>query len=743
MIKLAFLWHQHQPFYKDLLTGQYALPWVRLHATKDYYDMVAILDQFPKIKLNFNLVPSLLVQLEDYAQGNATDQFLELTLKPAKELEEQDKIFILHNFFMVNWENMIKPYPRYRELLEKRGRRTVLKELKRIQIYFREQDYRDLQVWFNLSWMDPYWKKNDPVIKNLFTQGKNFTEEDKITLLNKQREICGKIAPKYKQAQEKKQIEITVSPFYHPILPLVYNSKIVTKSSPGIKLPQNEIHYPEDAKTQITKAIDYYEKIFGHKPKGFWPPEGSVSEEIVPLLINQDIKWFATDEEILFRSLKERPKTRLPLYSVYQIEKENQTVDVIFRDHILSDLIGFVYYRWDYREAVKDFIHRLENINEQTKHLLGERLVTVILDGENCWEFYLNDGEQFLFELYNTISKHPQIETVTISEYLEKNKQREKLSNLWPGSWINANFNIWSAHPEDRLAWEYLAKTRETLSKYVQENPQADTRIAWESIYIAEGSDWFWWYGDEFVSFQEEIFDYLFRKHLMNVCENINEKIPEWLHLAIKGREKRKPLIEPVDLISPTIDGKVTSYFEWRSAGFYQAGYAGGTMHQAESILQSFHYGFDWENLYLRLDTQAPLNQLASNELPGEERVFFKIVFLQPANFEARLNLEKKQGELFRIQEDKLLSLGTFPVVADRIIELPIPFRLFEASEIQLLLQPAETPANKETPLPAQPIIEFVIVVERGGIEIERWPYQGSVILKKPSKEYLLQTWTV
>ncbi|HCJ66970.1 MAG TPA: glycoside hydrolase family 57, partial [Elusimicrobia bacterium] len=202
MIKLAFLWHQHQPFYKDLSTGQYALPWVRLHATKDYYDMVAILDQFPKIKLNFNLVPSLLVQLEDYARGGATDQFLELTLKPAKELTEDEHIFVLHNFFMVNWDNMIKPYPRYRELLEKRGRHTVLKELKRIQIYFREQDYRDLQVWFNLSWMDSYWKKNDPLVKELFAKGKNFTEEDKIALINKQREICSKIVKKYKEVQE-------------------------------------------------------------------------------------------------------------------------------------------------------------------------------------------------------------------------------------------------------------------------------------------------------------------------------------------------------------------------------------------------------------------------------------------------------------------------------------------------------------------------------------------------------------
>lgn len=749
MIKLAFIWHHHQPFYKDLLTNKYVLPWVRLHATKDYYDMVAILDEFPKIKLNFNLVPSLLVQLEDYARGQATDQFLELTMKPAKELTEEDRIFILHNFFMANWDNMIKPYPRYRELLEKRGRHTVLKELKRVQIYFREEDYRDLQVWFNLSWMDPYWKKNDPLVKELFTKAKKFTEEEKINLINKQKEICGRILEKYKEVRARGQIEITVSPFYHPILPLLCNQEIAAYSSPGVKLPKKKFHYPEDAHAQISKAVDHYEKIFGIKPPGLWPPEGSVSEDILPILISQGIRWFATDEEILFRSLKERPKTRLSLYSAYQIEKDSKYLDIVFRDHILSDLIGFVYHRWDYREAVKDFMRRLGTIDEQTRHLPGDHLVTVILDGENCWEFYPNDGEQFLYELYGTISKNPQIETVTISDYLQKNTQREKLHHLWPGSWINANFNIWTGHAEDRLAWEYLTQTREALVNFSKENPQTDLTLPWELIHIAEGSDWFWWFGDEFVSLQEDLFDQLFRKHLMNIYESIGEKTPDWLHLAIKGREKRKPLIEPVDLVTPTIDGKVTSYFEWRTAGFYQAGHSGGTMHQAESILHSFYYGFDWENFYLRLDTQIPLDQILSPETMGEEKLFFKVVFLQPANLEARLNLSRGQGELVQIKEEQIFTLATFPFVAEKILELTIPFRLLETNELSLLLPPSELQPElqKENLATGRagilPTIEFVVTVERGGIEIERWPYQGSVTLQKPGKDYLLKTWTV
>ncbi len=724
----------HQPFYKDLLADKYVLPWVRLHVTKDYYDMVAILDEFPKIKLNFNLVPSLLTQLEEYANGKASDPFLELTLKPAKDLTEEDRTFILHNFFMANWDNMVKPYSRYRELLEKRGRQTVLKELKRIQIYFRENDYRDLQVWFNLSWMDPYWQRNDLLVKNLIAKGKNFSEEDKIELVKKQREICGKITNKYREVSERGQIEITVSPFYHPILPLLYDLEIAKKSSPEIQLPHVKLQHPEDIQAQLVKAITYYEKIFGHKPNGLWPPEGSVSEEIIPIIVDQGIKWIIADEEILFRSLKERPKTRQPLYAPYQIQKDGKKLDLVFRDHILSDLIGFVYYRWGYKEAVKDFIRRLEQIEEQTRHLADEHLVTIVLDGENCWEFYPNDGDDFLRTLYLAITENPRLHTVTLNEYLEKNVTRGNLCRLWPGSWINANFNIWAGDTEDRLAWEYLAKTRAALVESLKEHPEVDQTRAWESIYIAEGSDWFWWFGNEFMCLQEEIFDSLFRRHLMNVYEIVGEKVPDWLHLAIKGREKRKPLIQPVDLITPKIDGKVTSYFEWRSAGFYQVGHAGGTMHQAETILQSFHYGFDWENLYLRLDTQIPLKELLAPEKPPEDLPIFKVLFLQPPATQLKLDIQRAHAEIIHTHEEQTFSISTVPLAADKIIELAIPFRLLEPKEVQLLLPP---------PHESHKTIEFVITVEKHGIELERWPHQGSVTLTKPTKEYLLQAWTV
>src|SRR3954467_5966214 len=249
VLSVLFLWHQHQPFYKDPLSNRYELPWVRLHATKDYYDMVAILDEFPKIRLNFNLVPSLLHQLDDYGQGKAQDKFLALSVKPAQDLSFEDRLFILNNFFMANWDTMIDSHPRYRELLEKRGRFARGEELSRIQNYFKEQDWRDLQVWFNLAWFDPYWFERDEFIRGLRDKGKNFTEDDKAALVQKQLKICGSVVGKHKEAQDRGQIEIPASPFYHPILPLLCDTEAARMALPQMTLPLQHFMHPEDAAT--------------------------------------------------------------------------------------------------------------------------------------------------------------------------------------------------------------------------------------------------------------------------------------------------------------------------------------------------------------------------------------------------------------------------------------------------------------------------------------------------------------
>ena len=721
-LHLAFLWHQHQPLYKNPSTGVNELPWVRLHATKDYFDMAAILDEFPLIKSNFNVVPSLLVQLDEYAQKIARDKFLDMTLTAADQLIESEKIFILHNFFMANWETMVFPYNRYHQLLEKRGRQTSTEDLRRIQNYFTIADIRDLQVWFNLSWMDPYWREKDELIASLFAKGRNFSEEDKQSLIQKQLSICGMIIPKYKELQDRGQIEVSATPFYHPILPLLCDTNNALTAMPHAQLPKKRFQHKEDALTQIQKTLAYYERSFCRPLRGMWPSEGSVSEDIIPLLSASGIQWIASDEEILFRSLHAAASSRSKLYKPYRVKIGDNAVNMIFRDHALSDAIGFIYAKWAAKDAVNDFMNRLHAIRDTLGDTGEDNLVSVILDGENCWEYYANDGRDFLRQLYGALSADETIETVTISDYLLKHPPVETLTNLWAGSWINGNFAIWIGHSEDNVAWDYLLATRNFLSNYIQKYPEKKETpailSAWEKIYIAEGSDWNWWYGNDHSSSNDAIFDYLFRQNLIAVYELCNEKVPDYLYKTIKGIVKTQPTLEPSEMITPKIDGKVSSYFEWKSAGYYEVGHAGGSMHQVETVIKSFYYGFDLENNYFRLDLNTAI---ASKSI---EEFTFNIIFLTPAGKELRLSLENGGN----IREYALLSADNqdplTSACAGKIIECAV--------SLDILQIPPEIST-----------IEFVVTVSKGGPEIERWPYQSSVIMPKPSEYSNPKSWLV
>ncbi|MFA5859822.1 MAG: glycoside hydrolase family 57 protein [Elusimicrobiota bacterium] len=727
VLNIAIIWHNHQPQYVDLAVNKSLFPWVRLHATKDYYDMVSVLDDYPKMKLTFNLTPVLLWQLDQYSKKCVTDNFLDLTLKNARDLTEEEQIFVLYNFFMANWDNMVAPYPRYNELLEKRGRNVVIEEIKRTKMYFKEQDYRDLQVWFNLCWFDPYWKRTDELVKRLFGKGKGFTEEEKKCLIEKQLEVCGKIAGKYRELMERKQIEIITSPFYHPILPLLCDTMVAKQSLPEEVQLIVKYRHPEDAAVQVRKAVEYYKSLFGTAPKGMWPSEGSVSEDIIPILAKEGIKWIATDEEILFRSLSQNvPQTRELLYQAYNISIDNNMVNAVFRDHTLSDLIGFAYQKWDPVAAANNFIKRLEEIGGKVLHHSVPPLITVCLDGENCWEHYNEDGEPFLRELYRQLSEHPFLKPTTVSEFLENNSnEKTVLTKLWPGSWINANFGIWIGNREDQLGWEYLAKTRVFLAtnegRIKDENKR---KLAWESLYAAEGSDWFWWFGEEFSSGQDETFDFLFRKHLMNIYDIVGEKVPDWLHIAIKGtgddsetKKQNKLSIPPSNLITPQVDGLVTNYYEWRSAGLCQTARAGGTMHQAESLLQSMYYGFDLQNLYIRFDTLLPLKKVLG------QNIVIKVVFLKPEGCHIVIPLSAKvpTAEFYSpAQPDG--EKKNLLICMEKIIELVVPLKLLS------------TVANDK--------IEYVVVIEKDIIELERWPHQSSVTFNVPDDKYLLGLWS-
>ncbi|MDR2395491.1 MAG: hypothetical protein LBD57_02620 [Endomicrobium sp.] len=724
-VYLAFLWHQHQPVYKNPNTGIYDLPWVRLHATKDYYDMVAILDNYPKIKSNINLVPSLLVQLEDYASGKAKDKFLEVTLKAASDLTEEDKIFILNNFFMANWDTMIAPHDRYNELLEKRGRETFRDWNKNIYKTFNVEDFRDLQVWFNLSWTDPYWRKNDKFIAQLYSKGRDFTEEDKNKLIQKHIEICGMVVKKHKELQDKGQIEVSVTPFYHPILPLLCDTNSALEATPKINLPSKRFAYPEDALWHINTAVSYYQNIFGRKPLGMWPSEGSVSNATVDLISDTGLKWIATDESVLFNSAKYLNGDRRHLFKPFKLNINGKNLDIIFRDHGLSDSIGFVYSKWAPQDAANDFINKVKSIGEYASSICEAPLVSVILDGDNCWEYYSNDGWDFLQALYERLSTEVNIETVRISEYLEKFPPSDTITNLTAGSWINGNFGVWIGHQEDNISWEYLAATRDFIKDHFNKHPElkgADVeKEVLNNLHIAQGSDWNWWYGDDHSSSSDGEFDFIYRQHLIKIYEILGQEVPAVFYKSINSAQnKYDKIIKPQDFIYPKIDGNVTDFFEWKNSGYYEIGRSGGSMHQISTVLKSFNFGFDIKNFYLKLDLNK---QNISKPL---EEYNFNLVFIRP--------LEVKI--VLKINSNKQIKNVSIVYNGQETIEDSVKANFGSSIELSIPFESLKFPCKYDN-------MEFVVSVNEDSYEVERWPYQSSIIIPQPDENFNFLNWSL
>ncbi|HVP35817.1 MAG TPA: glycoside hydrolase family 57 protein [Terriglobales bacterium] len=702
-LKVAFIWHMHQPYYKDIKTNRYLLPWVRLHALKDYYDMAAILDSYPNISMTFNLVPTLIEQLLDYSSNSVYDRHLFLTEKISGQLTSDEKLEIVRDFFMGNQSTMIKPYPRFYQLLLRRGEDP--EKFPAIAQKFSPQDFLDLQVWSNLVWFDPIFRKDAELVP-LFKKKENFTEEDKKVMLIKQKSIIRSILPKYKDLKDKGQIEITISPFCHPILPLLCDTDIAKVSMPNVFLPKKRFIHPEDALAQINCGIEFFERIFDGKPKGMWPSEGSVSEDIIPLMAQAGIKWAATDEEILFLSMKvesfsDHYKGDL-LYKPYEVTSKGSKIFFVFRDHYLSDLIGFVYSRWDPKKAADDLVYRLLEIRKNLKEEeLSESIVSIILDGENCWEYYKNDGNDFLNALYARLSREKLIQTTTVSKFLEETKVKSKLSSLYPGSWIDHNFKIWIGEPEDNLAWDLLTETREKLIDFQQKKGkdilEEKQKAAWKEIYVAEGSDWCWWYGSAHTGPGSELFDLLFRSHLLSVYDIMDMEPPETLFQSLRTAARVLAVQEPVNFITPTLDGIVTHFYEWEGAGVLDCVKLSGVIRRAVSVVKQIYFGHDPENLYLRIDTILPAEKYFSEDYRLDIEIFF------PSRF--RVSVSKDKASLCRYDlESKNWKDVSAPVnfAFARVLELSLPLSAFE--QVQ------------------EKGFQFRVIVRKGEDEIERCP---------------------
>src|SRR6185437_574464 len=577
-IRLLFLWHMHQPYYKNLITGEYRLPWVRLHALKDYYGMVKLLDEFPGVHQTFNLVPSLVAQLQDYVSGGARDPFLEIASRPACELDFAEKLFAIQYLFQANVDKMIGRYPRYRELWQRFRSRP--EEAARLVPQISNADITDLQVLSQIAWMDEFFLE-DPDISDLVSKGRNYTLDDQQVVITKQREFLGKVLPAYSAAAQRGAVEISTSPYYHPILPLVCDTDMGAASHNGLPVPEQRFRHPEDARQQIVRGMDLHEKVFGVRPRGMWPSEGSVSDEVLKLAYEAGLNWLATDEGVLGRTIgflferdgrgKLLPEAAEKLYQVYRWEQDDATMNLLFRNHSLSDLIGFVYSGVPAEEAARDFIRRMKDSARPILDKGKDAVLSVILDGENAWETYPQSGREFLRILYSGIQSDGEFEALTVSEALEREKSRVPLDEIFPGSWINANFDVWIGAPEDNLAWDHLADARDFYAQHADQASYAQRELAYEELLIAEGSDWNWWYGPEHHSDNDSDFDDLYRKHLSNVYHALGAAPPDALAQPIAGMQGKPQFTPQTAYIHPRVDGRDVGYFDWLGAATHAA----------------------------------------------------------------------------------------------------------------------------------------------------------------------------
>ncbi len=593
-VHLAFLWHMHQPFYLDLASRRLWMQWVRLHGVKDYTGMARLLEEFPAVHCTTNFSPSLLDQVESYSKG-AEDGVLAASRKNPASLTEDERNYLRRQLCLAHPDNHIRAIPRFAELDEKARSKEP----------FRDSEFVDLETVAALAWIHPTVYEADAELAALRRKGRDFTIAERDRVLAKHLELLKGVVPRWKALQDRGQVELTVSPYYHPIVPLLCDFTAAHDALPNLPLPQCP-SLAVDAAEHVRRARRRGDEFFGRPPTGCWPSEGSVSPAACALLAQSGFLWCATDEEILARSAGfplDRGTGADALYWPYQVDD----LTIVFRDQVLSNLVSFTYKMQKPREAVDDFLGRLHAVADASPE---DRLVLVALDGENPWEHYSNNGVDFLRALFTSLSSDPKVKTVTVSEGLAKIGPPRRLQKLYSGSWINHSFAVWIGHEEDRRAWDLLGRVRALLAA----KPGAPA-VAWESLYAAEGSDWFWWFGEDYSSAQDAEFDALFRRHLANACTLAGIPPPDELAQPIKGRRREDLYRRTAAPLSVKVDGRRTDYFEWIEAGRYDLAREFGAMAGEVAYLSQLLFGFDAARLLLRLDFRPGLDprELLSN----------------------------------------------------------------------------------------------------------------------------------
>lgn len=613
-LSIAFYWHMHQPVYQLTPDSDYIMPWTRLHAVKDYLDMLTIIKDYKNIKLNFNIVPILIDSFIRYGEKGYHDIHSRISVKPVEELTDEDKNFIINNFFDANYQFMILPLKEYDRLIHKYQFTKDINE-------FSPQEYSDLMALFNLAWIDSAHQKDYPELKALYKKGSGYTLEDRIKIIEIQRDIIRKIIPTFKKYLADGRIELTTSPHYHPILPILVDIADVSTNQNG-DLPLT-LGMKKDAEVQIKEALQIIEEAFGVKPQGIWPSEHCISNKTLKLLGDLGIKWTISDEGVLSNSIKfdfvrdfngnlENP---YPLLKVYDYKSG---VKVIFREAIFPNLISFEYPNHDSERVAIDLYDRIKTIQNKIQNSPDEtHLLTIAMDGENCWENYAKDGAIFLNKLYELINNDESLETVLISDYIKKERHLKELNSIKAGSWINQDFKLWIDEPLKNLAWTYLKQVKDDLENFILLNPNhPNIEKAKKELHVCQGSDWFWWFGEPNDSGHDNIFDYLFRMHLKNVYEFMGQTPPDFLNNQLIQALEEQLLSEDQNLQLPTTTGM--NFLELSD----------GPVLQDSKIFDKIAYSCDAVNFYMKFY----LNEYVANNPSKYFQTFQAYIYMRNAN---------------------------------------------------------------------------------------------------------------
>ena len=645
-MQLAFLWHMHQPDYRDA-SGIMQMPWVFLHAIKDYYDMPWMLDRHSGLKATFNITPPLIEQIQLYSEDIVSnDRFFTLWIQHPSELNETDRQWMIKMCKSGPYETMIEPIEPYRELYHME--------------HMDDDALCDMEVWFILAWCGVYLRTHNDIVKKMFTSDHGFNCEQKHELLQTLGDFIKTIFSYYAILQREGTISLSTTPLNHPILPLLIDMNNAESAHPGTNIPESPLPLLTDAKLQISQAQVLYKETFGHDAIGFWPAEGAVDERSVALYRDAGLKWIATDEAILFKSLGSDHRDAL-----YHSYKHNG-VTMGFRDHGLSDLIGFTYRFWTAERAADHFVSTLYPIAEGG----NDRTVFVILDGENAWEFYHNNAFDFFDALYSKLAKTEWCDMVGMDTIAEQSAR--ELPHLAAGSWIHGEFNTWVGHPEKTRGWELIYMTRRDYEHHKEKLDENTKAKIMQNFLAAECSDWFWWYGDDhYTEFSVE-FDELFRSHLINIYLQMQMSPPNDLYIPIiTNRSGEDFLLQPKFPIQPLIDGGHNSFFEWVGCGIVDETKLFSTMDRVRGPVERIRFGQNEKVVYFAFegDTEA---------LGACEKLYISVDPLD-VRFEISVKtLCKTKSSTMESKKIKLL------VACDSWLELALDFNELDAQNIQL-----------------------------------------------------------